>query len=395
MRGKGEHAIYKRTDGLWAAAIELPARDGKRRRRVVTAKLKADVLAKLTAETARLAKAGDIPTANMTVEQWFEYWLRDIAPKEVRPKTMGNYRSFTKNHILPAIGAVRLNKLTPAHVRKVDDAVAEKLSSTSAATAHRIMSSSFATAEREGRIARNPAELVKAPRIAPTKLEVLDLEEFVRLIGLFGNGTERVLWATYLLTGARRGETLGLQWDRVANELDLCWQLQRHSEEAIAKAPADFEYERLSGGLYLTRPKSKAGTRVVPLVQPLAGILATWRTLAPVNPYGLLFARENGEPFDPDYISKTWPRILKEAGITKHVRLHDLRHTAVDMMYYAKVPDALIQEIVGHSTRAMTQAYRSRGNRPQLENAMLQFSSLLAIEPVAGGEVGGVDDLDG
>ena len=72
--------------------------------------------------------------------------------------------------------------------------------------------------------------------------------------------------------------------------------------------------------------------------------------------------------------------MLKAAGIDKRVRLHDLRHTAVDLMYEAGVHETLIQEIVGHSNRAMTRAYKSRGNRPQLTAGMVQFSALLGIE---------------
>lgn len=378
-RGKGEHSIYQRsTDGRWVAAITLPSHNGDRRRRVLTNSDKKALLAELAVELKALSSRGDLPTANMTVAEWLDYWLREIAGKETRPKTMANYRSFVKNHIAPPIGHVRLNKLSPDDVRKVDNLVAAKFSSSTAATAHRIMSSSFAAAEREGRIGRNPAELVKTPRIAPSQLEVLTVEEFVRLIELFRDSPERYLWATYMLTGTRRGEILGLEWDRVTDVLDLSWQLQRLPVDL--KAPTDYEYRRLMGGLYLTRPKTNAGWRLIPLVSPLKEILVHWRQEWTPNEHNLVFATRKGTPFGPEYISRLWPKTLSNAGIQKKVRLHDLRHTAVDMMYHAGVGEAMIQEIVGHSTRAMTRGYRSRGNRPQLEHAMTQFSSLLGVD---------------
>jgi integrase len=68
--------------------------------------------------------------------------------------------------------------------------------------------------------------------------------------------------------------------------------------------------------------------------------------------------------------------LLAESGITKNVRLHDVRHTTVDLLDLAGVPDDIIMEIVGHSTRQMTQQYKSRGNRERLTKAMQQLSAL-------------------
>jgi integrase len=379
MRGKGEGSIYQRaSDGLWVATLELPTRDGTRRRRTITAKKKPLLLAKLKEERKRLELSGDMPTASQTVEQWLGYWLREVAVREVKPKTMANYRSQVSNHIVPVIGKVRLSTLAPTHVRKVTEAIAAKgLSPTTGLTVHRILSSAFSAAEREGRIARNPAKIVQAPRRAVPQLEVLDVDEATQLIRLFGATSEAYLWATFMLTGARRGEILGLTWDRVTDVLDLSWQLQRHPVEMVA--PADYEFHRITGGLYFTRPKSRAGWRVIPLVDPLAAILERWRAVAPPNPHGLVFATAEGRPIDPDWASKEWPRVLAAAGIEKHVRLHDLRHTAVDLLYEAGVPEPVIVEIVGHSSRTMTRGYRSRGNRAQLRAGMESLSALLGL----------------
>lgn len=381
MRGKGEGSIYQRaSDGLWVATLELPSRDGTRRRRTIHAKRKADLLARLRDEKKRLEAAGDMPTASQTVEQWLNYWMRDIAVKEVRPKTMANYRSQVTNHVIPTIGKVRLSTLTPAHVRKVADAIEGKgLSPTTGLTVHRIMSSAFAAAEREGRLTRNPAKIALAPRRAVPELHALTVPEASRLVEMFGATSEAYLWVTFMLTGARRGEILGLTWDRVTDELDLCWQLQRHPVDMVA--PADYEYRRITGGLYWTRPKSKAGWRVVPLVDPLASILQQWRAVAPPNPHGLVFATPDGKPLDPDWATRQWPKVLQQAGIDKHVRLHDLRHTAVDLLDEAGVPEDVIMLIVGHSSRMMTRAYKSRGRKTQTRAAMTSLSALLA--PVA------------
>lgn len=377
QRGKGEGAIYQNAEGLWTAVIELPMIEGKRRRKVIRSKDKNTVIRKLTEMKSQLQERGDLPTESQTVAQWAKYWLENIAVKEVRPNTMSNYRTQFEKHINPVIGNVRLDKLTPAHIRRVTDKLEENLSSTYALNAHRVMSTSFTTAEREGRISRNPAKLTKAPRKARAQLEVLTTAEAASLIRQFGETPEAFLWAAFILTGARRGELLGLEWDRVTDEIELSWQLQRFPVGEL-NVPNDYEYRHLTGGLYLTRPKSSAGWRVIPLVDPLKSILERWREIAPANPYGLVFATKNGTPLGPDNISRDWAKVLKDSGIAKNVRLHDLRHTTVDLLYEAGVPESIIMEIVGHSTRTVTRGYKSRGNRPQLTLAMQSMSELIA-----------------
>jgi integrase len=91
----------------------------------------------------------------------------------------------------------------------------------------------------------------------------------------------------------------------------------------------------------------------------------------------LVFARD-GRPFDPDQVSREWRDVLARVGVDKNVRLHDLRHTAVDLLLMAGVPEDVVMEIVGHSTRATTRAYKSR-NSPRVRAAMEQLSALLAI----------------
>lgn len=381
MRGKGEGSIFKDSRGLWTAIVELPPRDGIRRRKTIRRKLKKDVLAELARMTAELKERGDLPTAGQTVEQWFTYWLDHIAAKEVRPKTIEGYRATTKNHIIPAIGTVRLDRVTAAHVRRVHDSITDKgLSSTTALLAHRIMAVSFKTAHREGRISRNPATLTNAPRKAVVALEALDLTDALALLEHVASDEQMgARWATALLTGARRGEVIGLEWDRVTDVLDLSWQLLRLPLSDIdgrPDAPADYEYRHLTGGLYLTRPKSGKGWRVIPLVDPLKSILQRHKELAQANGHGLVFSK-NGRPFDPDQDSKNWRLLLAESGIKKNVRLHDVRHTTIDLLDLAGVPDDVIMEIVGHSTRQMTQQYKSRGNRERLTKAMQQLSALL------------------
>ena len=392
MRGKGEGAIFKDGRGLWTAVIELPAHGGKRRRKVVRAKDKKTVLAKLAKLTQQLQERGDLNTSSMTVRQWFTHWYENIATKTIRPNTAAGYRAVMNKYVIPMIGNVKLDRVTAEHVRSVTAYMTDELgmSSTSALNAHRTMSSAFETAVREGKMYRNPAKLLSAPRKAVSKLDVLTLEEGIAVLEhVARDPVNGARWATALLTGTRRGETIGLEMDRVTDVLDLSWQIQRLSTGArgttgeVGKpdVPADFEYRHLEGGLYLTRPKSRAGWRIIPLVDPLRSILDLHIAANRPAVNGLLFTRPDGRPIDPAQDSKDWRKVLAATGIEKDVRLHDLRHTTVDLLLLAGVPQDLITEIVGHSSWTTTSGYKSRGNVVRLRAAMEQMSALFT-QPV-------------
>jgi integrase len=385
---------YRRGNGLWAQAIELPPTldpetgKPKRRRKVISHKDKGTVIRRARQMLLQLEEHGDLPTDNMTVNQWFDYWVREYAAKTRRPKTLASYQSIIRKQILPTIGHVRLDKLTPTTIRKVTTAMDDAgASSTYQRNAHSIMAAAFKDAEREGRIRRNPVELVQAPVKAVPKLEVLTPNEAIDLLEVFSETPEGALWATLLLTGARRGEALGMEWDRITPHtytddtgtqrelwtIDLSWQLQRIT--AGAPIPAGFEHRHLTNGLYLTRPKTKSGWRIIPLVDPLKGILDRWRALAPTS--NLVFTMPDGSPIDPDYVTKLWPKILKAAGIDRNIRVHDIRHTSADLLFAAGLDEDDIKAILGHSTRLMSRSYRSKANQERLQESMLKFTRSL------------------
>jgi integrase len=360
-------AFYSEAKGVYIARIELPmGADGKRRRREITAKDPESLVPKVRAALAKFREAGDLATSSPTVNTWMTYWLDNVAAKRDRPKTLAGYRSVVNRQIIPAIGNVRLEKLAGMHIRRVHDHITEQgLSSTYALNAHRVLSKALKDAVREGKMHRNPAELVDAPRKARRTLHALDRDQGRAVVrrAITAAHTKpydptAAKWATYLLTGQRRGEVIGLEWNRVGGIIDMSWQLQRLSESDIANAPADFEWRHIDGGLYWTRPKSEAGFRMIPVAPELAYILDHHRENSEPNEWGLVFTH-NGRPIDPDWNTKHWDRSLTAMQITdKHVRLHDLRHTAVDLMLEAGIHEDVVKELVGHSDVAMTRAYK-------------------------------------
>lgn len=404
-RGKGEGSVFKDGRGLWTAVIELPSHTGERRRKVVRSKSKAVVLQKLRDLSAEKDKRGDLPTRDVTVEQWVNEWFNSVAVFEVRPKTANNYKSLIKNYIVPILGKVKLDKLSPSDVRRMHMEILQQgKSSTTARQIHRILGVALKRAYDDGKIARNVTAMVKAPRSAPNTLTALNLEQGIKVLQAALGDRYEALWFAVLFTGQRQGELCGLEIDRVGEVLDISWQLQRltwehgcdpacgrklgaHCPKRKVTHPGDWEGRNLYGGLWLTRPKSKSGWRIIPLVEPLRTVLMRHIELNAhePNPHGLVWHAPDGKPLDPRQVQDMWHDLLDRAGVPQ-VRFHDGRHTTVDLLLEADVPGDIIQEIVGHSTMAQTRAYKTRGNRKRLSAGMDQLSELvirggLSLEP--------------
>ena len=389
-RGKGEGSLFKDGRGLWTVRIELPpGPDGKRRQKVIRRKDKKQAMAEMGKIKKELDRLGDLPTSTLTLEKWLRRWIDDIAPDELRPKAYASYKSTTETWLIPLLGRHKIDTLNADHVRGMFKTIMSTpkspklrglaeippgtvmVGADTAIKAHAVLSSALKTAKREGKATRNVCEMVDPPRKAKTQQKALTAAQAVQLLGYLTTHPDGALWSTYILTGARRGEILGLESDRLGETIDLSWQLLRITD--ISTAPADYEYRHLQGTLYLTRPKSDSGWRILPLVDPLKSILELHMQ---GRGDGLVFTR-NGGPWDPDRATKEWAKLLEGAGLPSDVVLHGARHTVVDLLSASGADWDQIKDIVGHSNRKMSQAYRTRVDLGQLETVLEGLSDHL------------------
>lgn len=404
-RDKGSGSVYQRAaDGRWVGYVTLPdGHDGKRRRKVVTAATKAEVTTRLRALRAELDRAGDLTTSAPTVEAWLGQWLDRIAAPRLKPRTLATYRGYVDRYLVPTIGRVRLDKLTVQHVRRVHEHVESAgLSSTTALQAHRILAKALTDAVREGRVQRNVATLTDAPRRAVATRGALTAEQArTLLLSVAGDPYQAAAWSVALLTGLRQGERLGLTVDTVdldGGMLTVAWQLQRLTwahgcgRRAVEgwpcgasrggscparrmPIPAGQEAREVHGGLWLTRPKSRAGWRQVPLPPLLVEVLGRYMAASPPGPGGLVFTRE-GRAVDPRDDTRLWDAALRTAGLPDVV-LHSARHTTATLLFELGVPERTRVQIMGHSSATTTAGYTHVAD-PLMRDAMGRLGALLA-----------------
>ncbi len=393
-RGAGDGALYKREDGLWIGRVDAPpGPDGKRKVRSVSSKdraICAEKLRKLQEEVA----AGLVATGpGTTVAEWLSYWLDEVHRDNIRPGTRTDYARIIKNHIVPRIGSKKLTKLKPDDVLAMQKHISRTTTRT-AQIAHHILNRAMNDAIVYGRCVFNPVGAVSTPKHKKVELEPFTDDETLRIIA----ATEKIdtgpvmssRWVAAFMTGARKGELLGLTWDRVdldAGTIDLAWQLQQLSwlhgcgeaadgaypcgkkkaaycpQHELDVAPGD-EYRVCHRGLCWTRPKSAAGKRLVPLVGDMPVLLAEHRqqTADQPNPHNLVWHHSDGRPISHEDDQEQWQELLVVAGIREAdgptIRHHRCRHTTATLLLKAGIDSHVVESVIGHSDVGVTRGYQ-------------------------------------
>lgn len=411
-RQKGDGGLFQRKDGMWIGRVELPpGPDGERRRKTVSSKDFDQAAAALRKLRADVDSGRIAVTSATTVEKWLDRWINEIHVHKVRPTTLGEYRRIIANHIVPAIGAKRLDKLTPQHVRTMHHRIGP---SRTAELAHVVLQKALKDAVRERMLTVNVAELVDRPKYRKAKRTSMDVDVAKRVIRTaFDNRTdgEATRWAAAFLTGARQGELLGLRWSYVDLDnavMDISWQLQQLSQvhgcgigrdangdwPCKRKRPGwcpdrhwdlspQFEYEVCHRSLVWTRPKSDAGGREIPIIPPLLAPLRALYERQGYNPHDLVWHHPDGRPIRPREDYGNWRSLLYAANVIPRgetLPLHVARHTTATMLRAAGVDEQTRMELIGHASVDSQRVY-AHADRARHLTAMTSLAELLSPQP--------------
>jgi integrase len=324
------------------------------------------------------------------------YYLDEVMPSRVHPNTLRDYRKYNDLWITPALGKKRLTQITGDDIHKLVRRLGrepksekiralpvkerpEKYATYSASyvrAVFNVISGSFKEAVRRGKAFHNPCEQTDRPEVAKSDEKALTPAQARKLLEHIAERPDAALWATYLLTGARRAEVIGLEIDRAKDgTLDFSWQLQDIHD--VSDVPARWEHRHVRGNLYLTRPKTSSGWRVVPMLPIVQALIE--RSIGSRREGFVFLHPSTGEAWRPDTAYKAWCALLKDAGLP-HVKLHGTRHTFIDLLFDAGVSESVITELVGHSTRAMSRSYRTRGADSLKLDAVSRVGKLLELD---------------
>ncbi|MEU1526379.1 tyrosine-type recombinase/integrase [Nocardia rhamnosiphila] len=371
-RPRGEGSLYKRTsDQMWIGAVTYEDENGQQRRATVSSRDKATAMQKFRTLRAEVDAGDYSPQVQMPVEKWLAYWADHIVKPNTEPKTYRGYRQIIDNQIVPHIGTTKRLPVTPAIVRGNLAWVGENWSARMVQLTHFVWKKSMDAAVKEGVIKTNPAEHIPKPKAtAKVTGKALKSEEArkVLLAAIEAEDPMVTRWAAAFMLGARQGELLGLEWDRVDLEnmtVDLSWQMQgsmalkpgaKLDDPNRFDVPPGYEIRPAYRRFAWKRPKSERSKRLTPMPAPLAAILTKYRETAPKNEYNLVWATTNGKPIPQKYDNQAWHDALKRAGVPD-VRLHDARHTTATLLQELGVEESVRMQIMGHSSVAAQRIY--------------------------------------
>lgn len=356
-RANREGSIYHVPgEDRWRAALSWTDANGIRHRRVVSGKTQAAVRQRLAALRTDLER-GLAPIKAGTVAAFLAAWL-ERERQRVRPSTWRQRDHVVRTQLIPALGPIPVEKLSPSDVERMTAGlIAAGRAPRTASHARVILRRALADAVRDGLVHRNAAALARPPRVPHRTLEpgrdYLSSEQLRRLLAVAGEYRLGALVTLAVSTGLRRGELLGLSWSDV--DLEAATLTVRRS---LARA--------WDGGYELAEPKTGRSRRTVHL--PAAAVEALQREgreqqaerraagTAWQDVDGLVFTDALGRPLSGDHVSHTWHALLVAAGLPR-IPFHGLRHSAATAMLSQGVPLAVVSATLGHAGIAVTADY--------------------------------------
>jgi integrase len=373
----GRSSIYLGKDGKWHGRVTVGVRDdGRPDRRHVERKTRAEVTdAVRELERQRDARTIRKPGKPWTVKAWLTHWIENIAPLGVNDNTMIGYGVAVRKHLIPGLGAHRLDRLKPEHI----EAFYAKMQANGSkpATAHQVhrtFRAALNEAVRRGRIGTNPVQLAKAPKVGEYDVEPYSVEEVQRLLKAAGQHRNSARWAVALALGLRQGEVLGMKWEDVDLKGGfLVVRRSRHRPqythgcaEPCGRKAAGYCPQKRRTNPEMATTKSRAGRRAVGLPEQLVDLLRAHFNAQEAEreaagkrweENGLVFPDEHGRSPSHRRDWTEWKALLAEAKV-RDGRLHDARHTAATVLLILGVPERAVMGLMGWSTTAMAARYQ-------------------------------------
>lgn len=361
-------SIRKRTwlapDGTERQSWQVDYRDaaGKRRSKQFAKKRDADAFA--TKAVYEVSQGVHTPDGvSITVSKAGENWLARGARENLERSTITMYEQHLRLHIIPFLGAKRLNQLTKPMVEDYRDQLLD--SGRSRAMARKILgslSSLMKEAQRKGYVAQNVSEDVELKRSSRDKQKVVPpSKEHMRMMLAAAEKArpmDHPLLMVLLFAGLRASEVRALPWSNI--------DLKRGLITVDRKADA----QNIVG-----QPKSAAGHRTIPVGPKVIQTLKKWKLQCPKSDRDLVFPSEKGTPIFHNNLAvffqekvqiaagvcrpkmKDGEPLLNEDGdavLEGLYSLHDFRHAAASLWIAQRVNAKRVSTWMGHSSIQIT-----------------------------------------
>ena len=213
---------------------------------------------------------------------------------------------------------------------------------------HRLISTIFSQAVKEQLVPTNTARRASPPKVPKHELDAFEADEVKEILSALQ--TESLKWQviTMLLigTGARRGEIMGLRWNRVDfdnNRLYLC-------EHRV--------YTVKTGAISTTLKTDES--RYVTISPAITDLLRRWKEEQTaffdhlgITPSGYVATADNGQPMHPDSPTDWLANFAKRHNLPP-IHPHKFRHTQASLLIAEGVDILTVSKRLGHAKVSTT-----------------------------------------
>jgi integrase len=292
-------------------------------------------------------KKASYNTFSEVYELWFDMAYKDTVKESTYVKTL----ELFKNHILPAFGHLRLEKISVTYCQKKINEWCKKLSK------YRVLKNYITKvldyAITLDLIRDNPMRKIIMPRRKETVDEEKpenfynkeELQHFLECVKADGITRWHAIFRLLAFSGFRKGEALALEW----KDIDFL-----NGTISISKTLARGK----NNTLIIQSPKTKNSMRTISLDEVTMQTLKEWRkeqakdflklginTMKPTQP---VFTTYENEYMQHATLTNRINRIIKNHDL-KVITVHGLRHTHCSLLFEAGVPIQEVKERLGHS----------------------------------------------
>ncbi|HJC41767.1 MAG TPA: site-specific integrase [Candidatus Intestinimonas pullistercoris] len=336
--------------------VDIDPITGKQVQRTITGKTQKEVAQKMREIAVEVDQKTYKAPCKLTLGEWLDIWKAEYTG-DVKPSTAYLYGRNIDQYIIPYLGAVKLEKLTPLQVQefynrllKPDKEEARPLSAKTVRNVHGVLHKALEQAVQVGYIRSNPANACKPPRAAKAEIRPLDADQVSAFLKSLQGHPHEYLYQVTMFTGLRQGEVLGLTWD--------CLDMER----GTLLVKQQLRREQKKGGKYYFSLTKNNKIRVLTLAPSVVRLFR----LQKIRQNGmrakagelwqetnLIFTNEMGDRLSYRTVYDCFKRVMVKIGAPS-TRFHDLRHTYAVMAIQSGDDIKTVQENLGHATAAFT-----------------------------------------
>ncbi|SMP38382.1 tyrosine-type recombinase/integrase [Anoxynatronum buryatiense] len=299
-----------------------------------------------------------VDASTMKASEFFDQWLADHVVPNTSPSTVDKYRAAVKAANV-VFGHERIQKITPQHMQRfVNTLVKEGKARHTVISYYTAIKSAMVKAVKWRIILHNPCIDITLPKEKKKAMKTLTAEEVSHLLKSVEGTPMHLVIFLAASCGLRRGEILGLTWrhvdlvNRVIHVTDAWTQSTQGVQMASLKTDSSHRSVDFNDSVKQVLERQKAVQEDF-IRQREGNVIRLSDGRRHEMDDQQVCTWQDNEPMRPDYVSKTFKKLLKEADI-RPVRFHDLRHTHATLLMKAGVSPKVVQERLGHSDIKVT-----------------------------------------